>query len=1250
MTVNSSGLELYHLTLQRQSNYVHSCVGHFVDPLNSAPAKRKSRKDYQVCIATETHVELFNVEEGEFQRLTSVPIFATITAMQSLPVETNYSYLVLVTDAGNLSLLQFVNDMGTIRLHSLFNEPFSRSGLRRVAPQRYLQVDPQGRCLFLSATERNRLCYQTDFKNNTLNVSSPLEFRKPNCITIATAVCDVAFDNPVYACLEIDCADQSRHLAFYMLDVGLNHIIQQQQYAVPQDTNFIFTVPNLEKYGINTRPSSHKNDFDDMINPFVIMATTDRLLLQDARGLFKLQVMLPVRSTSVTIISAAVHKLKKEFFMLLQAHNGDLYKVKIVPNEAESLVPLLSVSFFDNIEPSSKLHIFRNGLLMALQEYSGYKLYEFESLGDDANVATSNEHSKVLELPPSPSNLENLSIIQYSKNLNPIVSVSVSETTPLTILAQSKNGLQQLTSGIDFEELITSPLPPNAAGIWSIRFALDSLHRLVFLKLPKATMILQIDEGTLEELAESNNHFKTDGDTTIFVGLMGKRSIVQVCENCMLQVDYDLNTGLMNLKNEWLPPAGIRVLHASCSLSQLALALSNNEIVYFEIDTSSGLETLNEAQSRIELPERITALSLPQCLRSDFLAVGCADSSVKVIQLRGSDEDNFLEVVSIQVLLSSPYSLNLASSNNALLLHIGLDSGVYIRSSVDKVNGQLFDTRTKYIGPKPVKISALSQIDYKSMSLEEDDDDEASERIDQISCAVLHCEKTWLSYEIGDLLCVKPIVLPRNISLEAIADFKTSDLKSNGCCAISSRGSLMIGRFGHFTELEKWFHQEEINTDEDSTEIGSNFNSRFILPDSSDGKVAFVVENHSVAKKCRISICRSGSLLEINSDAAKYLLIDGTCLSAQISRFGTNDCYLVLASNTMKLQTFSVSFKNENGKRIADIKLLHETSVGEKVHAMAAFRDKLLVPIANNLVLYAMGRKQLLKKSISTTPPSITKIVHICQWEDRRIAIGDIHESVTLLLFDKRLNQFISVADDVVKRHVTAVEFLDKSTVIGGDRFGNIWALRVPQSIEKMLDEEYIFFLSKFLGHSQSDIPRNIMECPCKWELVSHFYANDIPTSFRVLKNLNMSDRACVIYTGLQGTIACLVPLITKGEVEFMHKLEDGIRDSDETFFMEAEANRAADARDEFGPERPPNSQSKLSPRPLVEGAFSLVGRDHVAYRSYYVPVKGVVDGDMCEQFLHLYPSEQEFLVKKLKLKNVSQIKSRLAEVRTNHV
>jgi splicing factor 3B subunit 3 len=39
-----------------------------------------------------------------------------------------------------------------------------------------------------------------------------------------------------------------------------------------------------------------------------------------------------------------------------------------------------------------------------------------------------------------------------------------------------------------------------------------------------------------------------------------------------------------------------------------------------------------------------------------------------------------------------------------------------------------------------------------------------------------------------------------------------------------------------------------------------------------------------------------------------------------------------------------------------------------------------------------------------------------------------------------------------------------------------------------------------------------------------------------------------------------------------------------------------------------------------------LAGRDHLLYRGYYVPVKGVIDGDLCERYL-LLPNDKKQMI-----------------------
>lgn len=43
-----------------------------------------------------------------------------------------------------------------------------------------------------------------------------------------------------------------------------------------------------------------------------------------------------------------------------------------------------------------------------------------------------------------------------------------------------------------------------------------------------------------------------------------------------------------------------------------------------------------------------------------------------------------------------------------------------------------------------------------------------------------------------------------------------------------------------------------------------------------------------------------------------------------------------------------------------------------------------------------------------------------------------------------------------------------------------------------------------------------------------------------------------------------------------------------------------------------------------------LAGRDHLIYRSYYAPVKGVIDGDLCERFSLLSQDKKQMIAGEL--------------------
>ena len=76
------------------------------------------------------------------------------------------------------------------------------------------------------------------------------------------------------------------------------------------------------------------------------------------------------------------------------------------------------------------------------------------------------------------------------------------------------------------------------------------------------------------------------------------------------------------------------------------------------------------------------------------------------------------------------------------------------------------------------------------------------------------------------------------------------------------------------------------------------------------------------------------------------------------------------------------------------------------------------------------------------------------------------------------------------------------------------------------------------------------------------------------LANLIPGGNDSLVYTTLSGTVGMLVPFTSHEDHDFFQHLEMHMR-----------------------AENPP-----------------ICGRDHLSYRSYYYPVKHVIDGDLCEQ------------------------------------
>lgn len=115
-----------------------------------------------------------------------------------------------------------------------------------------------------------------------------------------------------------------------------------------------------------------------------------------------------------------------------------------------------------------------------------------------------------------------------------------------------------------------------------------------------------------------------------------------------------------------------------------------------------------------------------------------------------------------------------------------------------------------------------------------------------------------------------------------------------------------------------------------------------------------------------------------------------------------------------------------------------------------------------------------------------------------------------------------------------------------------------------------------------------------------------------------------LVYTTISGAVGALVPFASMDDVEFMTTLE-------------MVCLSYLSARSTFDNAQHMRTQNT-----------SLVGRDHLAYRGYYAPVMGVIDGDLCESFGLLPYPQQQAIAEDLEDRSVPDVLKKMEQMRTS--
>ncbi|KAH8673671.1 Pre-mRNA-splicing factor rse-1 [Xylariales sp. PMI_506] len=1204
----TSNMFLYSLTVQPPTTITQAIVGQF-----------SGTKEQQILTASGSRLTLLrpNPSQGRVITLLSHDVFGIIRSIAAFRLAgSNKDYIILATDSGRITILEYMPQKNKFVRDKL--ETFGKSGVRRVVPGQYLACDPKGRACFIASIEKNKLVYVLNRNSQAeLTISSPLEAHKPGTLVLSTVALDVGYSNPVFAALEIEYTESDQdptgqavdevetQLVYYELDLGLNHVVRKWSETVDPTASILFQVP-----GGNDGPSGVLVCGEENI--------TYRHSNQEA-----FRVPVPRRKGATedpqrkrTIVSGVMHKLKGSagaFFFLLQSEDGDLFKVTLDMAEDEEGNPTgevrrLKIKYFDTIPVSTSLCILKSGFLFAASEFGNHHFYQFEKLGDDDEEVEFSSDDYPTDPTASytpayfyPRAADNLSLVESIDSMNPLTECKVanltSEDAP-QIYSICGNGARStfrtLKHALAVNEIVASELPGVPSAVWTTKLnQSEQYDAYIVLSFSNGTLVLSIGE-TVEEVTDTG-----------FLSSVPTLAVQQLGDDGLIQVHPK---GIRHIRdgrvNEWSAPQHRSIVAASTNSRQVAIALSSGEIVYFEMDADGSLAEYDEKK---EMFGTVTCLSLGDVpegrLRSSFLAVGCDDCTVRVLSL---DPESTLENKSVQALTAAPTALSIMSmadssfGGSTLYLHIGLHSGVYLRTVLDEITGELTDTRQKFLGPRPVKLFQVS--------------------VQGQTCALALSSRTWLGY--SDPITKGFMMTPLDYSdLEWGWNF-SSEQCEEGMVGIQGQNLKIFS----IDKLGETILQESIPL----TYTPKHFVKHPELP------YFYTVEseNNTLAPELRAQLLADPSV--VNGDAAVLPPEEfgyprgrgrwASCISVvdpltEKSVVQTLD----LSENEAAVSVAIVSFASQDNKpflvvgtgkdmilsprqfsagyihvySISDdgrtIEFIHKTKVEEPPMALIQFQGRLLAGIGKTLRLYDLGLRQLLRKAQAEVAP---QLIISLQTQGSRIVVGDVQQSVTYVVYKYESNKLIPFADDTIPRWTNCTAMVDYESVAGGDKFGNIWIVRCPEKASIEADEDgsgaHLLHARDYLHGASHRV-----------SLMTHFYTQDVPTSI-CKTNLVVGGQDVLLWSGIQGTIGVFIPLVSREDADFFQSLESHMRSED-----------------------PP-----------------LAGRDHLIYRGYYVPVKGVIDGDLCERFA-LLPNDKKQMIAGELDRSVREIERKISDIRT---
>ncbi|KNC55769.1 CPSF A subunit [Thecamonas trahens ATCC 50062] len=1200
---------LYHLTLT-QPTYIPHCV------TGSFSGEGKS----ELVTTTGRSLSLYttHAESGALELMCATQAFGLITNLATFRLTGSaVDHLLIASDSGKFIILAYeASSAGWKRVHG---ETYAKSGLRRASPSYHLAAEPRGRAAIIGALEGAKLVYILNRDSaGKLTISSPVEANMPDVATFALVALDNSFNNPLFAAIEAPYDEAAAHaaavpssppplqLAFYELDLGLNHVVRHDPLPLPHSAHELIPVPGGE------------------FGPSGVLVAYQGGMAWMNEGYPALHAAFPAPCGADLVVAHASHLQPSMFFMLVLTESGHLLRVSLEYEVDEAT--RLRVSYFDSIPLAADLAILSSGFLFAASQSSPPTLYEFLSLGEPPAPDAPDQ----TEFTPA-AELVHLYPLDTLPSLSPLMDFAVADLAgdgvpQLVVGCGARTGaaaLNVLRHGIAVSELVASPLPGTPVAVFSLtqtnaprpadgsgggddddeqaaHLAVSTAF-LIF-SFTNASLVLRVTD-TVSECTDAG--FYLDAPT-LEAGTLANGVHVQVHARALLQLAVDGSV------SEWKPPGGTTITHAAINRRQAVVALSSGLVLLFELDVTGVLSQTAGAELQLGPADELTCLGveplLPGRAKSRFAVIGLFDNTVRLLSL---DPAAPFVQKSLLVLSTTPTSVAISqlrlmvewSAAGLVHLVVGGSNGVVSHSYVDPSSGAISNTANRFLGPEPVSVS-LAELggrplvhlgSSRSYMLFHQPGSPAESALLPLSYGGLKGAASFASALVGiGLVGIAGNEL-KIFSLERIDQSFNADphpLPYTPRAVVHHPASQLF--FVGMSDARAYTLQElaaaaGLDAGDPEALEASRARCERIEPgrpaaagawaaglalfDGSDSSLLWwgnlSVESSGAGNEALLSL----EVVTFSSDPSRIFAVAGVAVDFEPPRTATS----------FLLRTFELVSEGD----AVGLVHVHDTAVPGLPAALHAFGGLLFAGAGNQLVVFDMGKTRLLRKTHLEGFPSLVVAIS-SDAETSRVVVADARDSIRALAWEPALHGLRLIADDTLPRAMSRAHMIDGSTVVCGDRFGNLFVARLP-------DDDA-------LGTGSSDSIAH-------FDVVNHFYAGEPVTAITAaaLQSFSGADKA-VLYSTIAGAVGALVPFVTRDDVDFFLHLELHMR-------------------------------QRVPP---------LGGRDHLAFRSYYVPVKDVVDGDLCEQFMSIDSTLQWEIADAIESTPV-EIVRRLEEVRARN-